>query len=115
MLDHSVLAFSLIALALTLAPGPDTFLVIANSSAGSFRRGFATVLGIVSGGAFYVLRIGCGLARFLLYSPALFHAVKPAGACYRWCTGSDDAGIRGEAVAGPGLMQVALQSLPPRL
>lgn len=82
MFDHSVLAFSLIALALTLAPGPDTFLVIANSSAGGFRRGFATVLGIVSGGVFYVLLIGCGLARFLLYSPALFHAVKLAGACY---------------------------------
>lgn len=82
MLDHSVLAFSLIALALTLAPGPDTFLVIANASAGGFRRGFATVLGIVSGGVFYVLLIGCGLARFLLYSPALFHAVKLAGACY---------------------------------
>lgn len=82
MFDHSVLAFSLVALALTLAPGPDTFLVIANASAGGFRRGFATVLGIVSGGAFYVLLIGCGLARFLLYSPALFHAVKLAGACY---------------------------------
>jgi threonine/homoserine/homoserine lactone efflux protein len=82
MFDHSVLAFALIALALTLAPGPDTFLVIANSSAGGFRRGFATVLGIVSGGVFYVLLIGCGLARFLLYSPVLFHAVKLAGACY---------------------------------
>jgi threonine/homoserine/homoserine lactone efflux protein len=82
MLDHSVVAFSLVALALTLAPGPDTFLVIANAGAGGFRRGFATVLGIVSGGVFYVLLIGCGLARFLLYSPALFHAVKLAGACY---------------------------------
>jgi threonine/homoserine/homoserine lactone efflux protein len=82
MLDHSVLAFSLIALLLTLAPGPDTFLVIANTSAGGFRRGFATVLGIVSGGLFYVLLIGCGLVRFLVYSPAVFHTVKLAGACY---------------------------------
>ena len=82
MLDHSVLDFALIALLLTLAPGPDTFLVIANTSAGGFRRGFATVLGIVSGGVFYVLLIGCGLARFLLYSPRLFYTVKLAGACY---------------------------------
>jgi threonine/homoserine/homoserine lactone efflux protein len=82
MLDHSVLTFSLIALALTVAPGPDTFLVIANASAGGFRRGLATVLGIVSGGVFYALLIGCGLARFLLYSPTLFYAVKLAGACY---------------------------------
>jgi threonine/homoserine/homoserine lactone efflux protein len=86
MLDHSVLAFSLIALALTPAPGPDAFLVIANSSAGGFRRGFATVLGIVSGGAFYVLRIGCGLARFLLYSPTCsMRSSWPAPAtCYTW-------------------------------
>jgi threonine/homoserine/homoserine lactone efflux protein len=82
MFDHSVLAFALIALALTLAPGPDTFLVIANTGAGGFRRGFATVLGIVSGGAFYVLLVACGLVRILVYSPAVFYTVKLAGACY---------------------------------
>jgi threonine/homoserine/homoserine lactone efflux protein len=82
MSDHSILAFALVAGALTLAPGPDTFLVIANTGGGGLRRGLATVLGIVSGGVFYALLIGCGLARFLVYSPALFHAVKLAGACY---------------------------------
>jgi threonine/homoserine/homoserine lactone efflux protein len=82
MFDHSVVAFALIALALTLAPGPDTFLVIANTGAGGFRRGFATVLGIVSGGAVYVLLVAGGLMRLLVYSPALFYAVKLAGAGY---------------------------------
>ena len=82
MFDHSVAAFALIAMALTIAPGPDTFLVIANTSAGGFRRGFATVLGIVSGGAFYVLLVACGLIRVLVYSPTLFYAVKLAGAGY---------------------------------
>ncbi len=80
MFDHSVLAFALIAMALTVAPGPDTFLVIANTSAGGFRRGFATVLGIVSGGACYVLLVACGLVRLLVYSPAVFFTVKLAGA-----------------------------------
>ena len=82
MFDHSVLAFTLIAMALTIAPGPDTFLVIANTSAGGFRRGFATVLGIVSGGFFYVLLVACGLVRLLVYSPGVFYAVKLAGAGY---------------------------------
>jgi threonine/homoserine/homoserine lactone efflux protein len=82
MIDHSVLAFALIALALTVAPGPDTFLVIANTGAGGFRRGFATVLGIVSGGAVYVLLVACGLIRVLIYSPKVFFAVKLAGAAY---------------------------------
>ena len=82
MFDHSVLAFALIAMALTIAPGPDTFLVIANTSAGGFRRGFATVLGVVSGGFFYVLLVACGLIRLLVYSPGVFYAVKLAGACY---------------------------------
>jgi len=67
---------------LTVAPGPDTFLVIANTSAGGFRRGFATVLGIVSGGACYVLLVACGLVRLLAWSPAVFFTVKLAGACY---------------------------------
>ena len=82
MFDHSVLAFTLIAMALTIAPGPDTFLVIANTSAGGFRRGFATVLGVVSGGFFYVLLVACGLVRLLVYSPGVFYGVKLAGACY---------------------------------
>jgi threonine/homoserine/homoserine lactone efflux protein len=82
MFDHSVLAFALIAMGLTVAPGPDTFLVIANTSAGGFRRGFATVLGIVSGGACYVLLVACGLVRLLAWSPAVFFTVKLAGACY---------------------------------
>jgi len=87
MFDHSVLAFALIAMALTVAPGPDTFLVIANTSAGGFRRGFATVLGIVSGGACYVLLVACGLVRLLVYSPAMFFTVKLAGACYLFYLG----------------------------
>ena len=82
MFDHSVLAFALIAMGLTVAPGPDTVLVIATTSAGGFRRGFATVLGIVSGGACYVLLVACGLVRLLAWSPAVFFTVKLAGACY---------------------------------
>jgi threonine/homoserine/homoserine lactone efflux protein len=82
LFDHSVVAFAAIALLLTLAPGPDTFLVLANSGAGGFRRGFATVLGIVSGGAVYVLLVACGLMRVLVYSPLLFQTVKLAGALY---------------------------------
>src|SRR5262249_21475382 len=82
MFDHSVLAFALIALVLTVAPGPDTFLVIANTSAGGLRRGLATVLGIVSGGVVYVLLVAFGLVRLLLWSPAVFYTVKLAGAAY---------------------------------
>jgi threonine/homoserine/homoserine lactone efflux protein len=82
MFDHSVVAFALIAMGLTIAPGPDTFLVIASTSAGGFRRGFATVLGIVSGGVVYVLLVACGLVRLLLWSPAVFWTVKLAGAGY---------------------------------
>lgn len=82
MLDHSVWAFALIAMVLTIAPGPDTFLVIANTTAGGVRQGLATVLGIVSGGVVYVLLVAFGLVRLLLYSPAVFYTVKLAGAAY---------------------------------
>jgi threonine/homoserine/homoserine lactone efflux protein len=40
------------------------------------------VLGIVSGGAVYVLLVACGLVRLLLWSPAVFWTVKLAGAGY---------------------------------
>ena len=82
MIDHSVMAFCVVAALLTIAPGPDTFLVIGNATAGGTRRGLVTVLGIVSGGFFYAALFAAGFVQVLLYSDTLFYAIKLAGACY---------------------------------
>jgi len=80
--DGSIAAFTLAALVVTLAPGPDTFLVIGNALHGGTRRGLATVAGIVSGGAFYAALFAFGLAALLVHSPGVFFAIKLCGAVY---------------------------------
>lgn len=81
-MDTSILAFTLAALLLTLSPGPDTFLVIGSTVQGGVRAGLAAVAGIISGGVFHAALFAFGIARVLVYSPALFTAVKIAGALY---------------------------------
>ncbi|UXI69817.1 LysE family translocator [Tahibacter amnicola] len=76
------LAFCFAALMVTLSPGPDTFLVMANAARGGARLGLATVAGIVSGGVFHIALFAGGFAQLLVYSAAAFLAVKVAGAAY---------------------------------
>lgn len=49
MVDSHVIAFSLAAAALTIAPGPDTMLVIRNVLRGGRRDGAVTAFGICAG------------------------------------------------------------------
>lgn len=82
MFDSQVLAFTLVALVVTIAPGPDTFLVITNTVASGVRAGLASVAGIVSGGVVYALLAAFGLAQLLVHSERVFLAVKLTGAVY---------------------------------
>jgi RhtB (resistance to homoserine/threonine) family protein len=82
MFDAQLLAFTLVALIVTLSPGPDTFLVIGNTLARGVGGGLATVAGIVSGGFVYAALAAFGLAQVLMHSEAAFLAVKLAGAGY---------------------------------
>jgi threonine/homoserine/homoserine lactone efflux protein len=95
-----LLAFAFAALLLSLAPGPDTFLVIGNTVAGGIKRGFATVLGITAGGTFHVAIFSLGIAQVLAYSPMAFFVVKIAGALYL-------------AWLGVGALRSALRATPP--
>lgn len=76
------LAFAFAALMVTLAPGPDTFLVIGNALGGGVRRGLATVAGILTGGLFHVALFAFGVARLLMYSERAFWTIKMLGAGY---------------------------------
>ncbi len=77
-----LLAWSGLALAVTLSPGPDTLLVASHGARGGLRAGLAAVAGIVAGGAYYASLIGFGALKLLVAAPALFMAVKIAGALY---------------------------------
>ncbi len=78
----ALLAWSALALAVTVSPGPDTMLVASHSARSGLRAGLAAVAGIGSGGVFYAALFGFGLLRLLAATPALFIAVKIAGAIY---------------------------------
>jgi len=78
----ALLAWSALALAVTLSPGPDTLLVASHGARGGLRAGLAAVSGIVVGGVYYASLIGVGALNVLVAVPALFLAVKIAGALY---------------------------------
>lgn len=83
MIDTNLLlAWSALALAVTLAPGPDTLLVASHGARTGFRAGIAVVAGIQLGAAWYACLFGLGLLRFLAAIPALFTTVKVLGALY---------------------------------
>ena len=78
----ALLAWTALALAATMSPGPDTVLVVSHAARSGFRAGLAAAAGIVAGGVFYALLIGFGALKFLVAIPMLFIAVKIVGAIY---------------------------------
>lgn len=83
MIDTNLLlAWSALALAVTLAPGPDTLLVASHGARTGFRAAIAVVAGIQLGAAWYACLFGLGLLRLLAAIPALFAAVKILGTLY---------------------------------
>jgi RhtB (resistance to homoserine/threonine) family protein len=82
MIDSQVAAFTVIAAALTLSPGPDTMLVVRNVLRGGRRDGVVTTFGICTGLFLHATLSALGVSLILIRSAAAFHIVKFAGACY---------------------------------
>lgn len=80
--DHSLLAWTALAVALALSPGPDTMLVLGQAARGGLRAGFAAVAGISVGGLWYMALCGFGFLSLLNAVPNLFIVVKTVGALY---------------------------------
>ncbi len=74
--------WSAMALAVTLAPGPDTMLVAGHAAKSGARAGLAATAGIVAGGMWYMALCGFGYLSIVSASPPLYLAVKIAGAAY---------------------------------
>src|SRR5436190_14551052 len=82
MVDSQVVAFTLAAAALTIAPGPDTMLVLRNVLRGGRRDGVVTTFGICSGLFVHATLSALGVSMILTRSATAFSVVKLAGACY---------------------------------
>lgn len=93
----AILTWSALALIVTLTPGPDTLLVATHAARGGARSGLAAVAGIVTGALWYASLIGFGLLSVLVALPAVFFAVKIAGALYLAWLG---AGMLWRAIKG---------------
>jgi threonine/homoserine/homoserine lactone efflux protein len=93
----ALLAWSALALIVTLTPGPDTLLVAAHAARSGFRAGMAALMGIMTGIVWYGSLIAFGALAILVAVPPLFLAVKIAGALYLAWLG---AGMIWSAVKG---------------
>ena len=99
LLDPSILAWTALAAAVALSPGPDTLLVAGNSVRRGRAAGLKTVAGVVAGGVFYAALCGFGFMSVLVASRPLYLAVKIAGAAYLAVIGAQMlwAALRGPA------------------
>ena len=75
-------AFLLLAVLLSVTPGPDAVLVLRSSVRGGRRLGAATALGAATGSAFWGLLAAVGLATVVAQSAVLYQALRLAGAAY---------------------------------
>jgi RhtB (resistance to homoserine/threonine) family protein len=80
--DSQVLAFTVAAAVLTIAPGADNMLVIRNVLRGGRRDGMITAFGICAGLFVHATLSALGVSMLLMHSATAFRLVKLAGACY---------------------------------
>ncbi|WP_336036022.1 LysE family translocator [Halobacterium yunchengense] len=80
--DAGFPAFLAAAVALVLAPGPDTVLVLSAGAADGRRAGVTAALGVSAGVLVHTALVAVGLAAVLAASPAAFAALKVAGGAY---------------------------------
>ena len=82
MIDPQVIAFAVVAMAMTMVPGADTMLVVRNVLRGGRRDGWFTVAGICSGLYVHALLSALGISVILMQSASAFTIMKIAGAAY---------------------------------
>lgn len=69
-------------LLLSIAPGPDSLLIMARSASQGFKAGVAAVLGICTGTCVHILAAAIGLSALLATSAEAFLLIKLLGAGY---------------------------------
>lgn len=72
---------------IVLAPGPETMFVIKTSITSGIKQGFAAIFSILMSDVLLVMLAWCGLAAVISSTPALFNAIKYAGAAYLFYLG----------------------------
>ncbi len=105
MTPDRLLAFSLLALAVIVVPGPSVLFVVGRALSHGRRAALATVLGNALGEYVQVIGVAVGLGAFLSRSDVAFALVKLAGTAYLAYLGVRTIRGRGASVpefASPG-------------
>lgn len=88
-------AFALTALAIVVAPGPDTLLIVRYGLTSGRPAALAAVAGVQAGLIVHTLLAVAGISALIAASPALFRGLAIAGAAYLGWLGI--TGLRGAA------------------
>ena len=98
-----LLACVLASIVVVLSPGPDMLFVLGQTLAGGARRGWAAAIGVWCGAMVHILAAALGVAALLATAPALFTALRLAGAAYLLWLGAQSlrAAWQGSPVAVP--------------
>lgn len=78
----ALLAFALTTLIVDFTPGPAVLKVTGDAMGNGWRSAQASIVGVLSANAIYVMGAALGLAGLFLAYPALFDVVKWAGVAY---------------------------------
>ncbi|RKN41462.1 LysE family translocator [Micromonospora endolithica] len=78
----AVVGIGLVALGLVLTPGPNMVYLVSRSVTQGRRAGLVSLLGVAAGFLVYLVAAVAGIATVFVLVPALYTAVKLAGAAY---------------------------------
>jgi threonine/homoserine/homoserine lactone efflux protein len=78
----AALGVAAVALAMVLTPGPNMMYLVSRSISQGRRAGLISLLGVAAGFLVYLVTAALGLAAVFIAVPALYTAVKIAGALY---------------------------------
>ncbi|MFJ6620647.1 LysE family translocator [Kitasatospora sp. NPDC091335] len=103
---HAVLGIAAVALGMVLSPGPNMIYLVSRSIAQGRRAGLVSLTGVATGFLVYLVAVTAGVAAVFSVVPALYTAIKLAGAGYLlW--------LAWQAVKPGGTAVFAPRQLPP--
>ncbi len=117
MVDPSLYAaFVVAALALCVTPGPDMMFIVAMGGRGGPATGVLAAAGVATGALTHAVAAMLGLSALFATLPALYHALRWAGAAYLLFLAVRSFRDRGEpgeepASAGPGRRRAFVQGV----
>ncbi|MCP1573967.1 threonine/homoserine/homoserine lactone efflux protein [Herbaspirillum rubrisubalbicans] len=79
---HLLIGFSIVALGMTLSPGPNMLYLISRSISQGRRAGFISLAGVALGFIFYMLFAAFGITALLFTVPFAYDVLRFGGAAY---------------------------------